>query len=101
MRTYQGRATVIVEGAEYEVDADLWSESGHVRVAAMGDVSSVKGLASWGGTLDANHEEACWNILNGGVMRLQLRDGGEGEFLASGGTLGGPVRITGNGEPPF
>ncbi|MFM9643571.1 hypothetical protein [Streptomyces turgidiscabies] len=101
MRTYQGSATVSVEGVEYEVEAVLWSDAGHLRVVAMGDVSSVKGLGSWGGTLDTDDEEAGWNILNGGVMRLQLRDAGEGEFLASSGSVGGPVQITGNGEPPF
>ncbi|MFI6334145.1 hypothetical protein [Streptomyces sp. NPDC050535] len=102
MRTHQGGAAVIVGEADHEVEADLWSHTEHLRVRAMGDVSSMKGQTSWGGTLYTDDEAAAWAILNGGVMQLRVWGAGEGEFLASHGTVGGgSIEITGNGDPPF
>lgn len=101
MGTYQGPATVTVDGVEHEAEADLRSDSGRQQVRSFGASSSVQGLVSWGGTLDLDDDGAAWAILNGGVLTLTLPTGAQGQFLARHYSVGGPIVIRGNGAPPF
>lgn len=102
MSHYQGAATVIVDEVEYEVEADLQADPGSSRVRSMGSVSADKGLGSWRGRLNVPDKGAARSIHQGGVVRIRLPNGLEGNFLASGDDLGaGQVEITGSGPAPF
>lgn len=82
MTTYDGPATVIADGAEYEVTAKL---------------STIPGR-EWYGSLDVPDGDAAWAIFNTSDRTLRIGDR-EASFVAKG--AGTDMVITGSGRPPF
>ncbi|MFD3580454.1 hypothetical protein [Streptomyces sp. NPDC058644] len=104
MGTYRGEVTVLLDDVEYTARADLHDQVDRERIRAMATPTVLPGLISWGGSLDLDDEEAARNISQGGISRLRLRDGREGDFTASRGKhdLGtGHLVISGCGPAPF
>lgn len=99
MATYDGPATVIAGGAEYEVQALLRSTADEVRVPGGG---RMRGLTEWGGTLEASDEGAAWNIHQEDMATLRAEDGREGQFIVTNTEIGAAtLEIKGSGRPPF
>ncbi|MFD9047668.1 DUF4873 domain-containing protein [Streptomyces zaomyceticus] len=89
MTTYEGPATVVADGNEFPVDADLTLTSG-------------PGLREWYGNLATSDEEATWRIQEASTTTIQINDGPAASFIATAARLGGTeVRIQGSGAPPF
>lgn len=102
MRLYDGPATVVVEGAEYEVRASLWTTRGNRRVRSMGGGrTSLRGLDKWGGVLTVDDSAAAWAIWQAEEPELRLPEGGRGRFITVRTTAGGPIEIKGNGASPY
>lgn len=91
--TYEGPATVLVEGLEIRVHAELIAET------------PLHGQTGWLGTLRAEKQGEDFGSMNENHSgRLRLYDGREGDFLVTRVVQGfGPatVRITGSGSIPF
>lgn len=89
MTTYDGPATVTVDSAEYEVEAELViTTSGHLK--------------EWHGTLTAETEEAAWLIYEADAATVRTDQTREGSFIAVQYSAGGTViQIRGSGLPPF
>jgi hypothetical protein len=89
MTTYDGPATVTVDGTEHEVTAQLAiTSTGHVR--------------EWYGTLMAYDEETAWRIYQADSATLRTDQGRQGAFISvrhSGGSTA--IEIRGNGPAPF
>ncbi len=84
--------------------ANLHDEVDRERIRKLGTSTVVQGLISWRGTLELADEPAARNILKGGVSRLRLRDGREGDFTVSkaeSDPSSGHLVITGSGLAPF
>lgn len=82
MGTYRGEVTVLLGDVEYTARADLHDQVDRGRIRAVATSTVLPGLISWCGSLDLDDEEAVRNISQGGINRLRLRDGSEGDFIA-------------------
>ncbi|MDD9375161.1 hypothetical protein M8Z33_00450 [Streptomyces sp. ZAF1911] len=105
MGSYDGRATVITNGSEYEVHADLWCRPAPPQIARSFAVSSPVGGGGidWGGTLHASGEADAFAMHDASSLTLRLDDGAEASFtFQKGGDLGaGTLPIRGSGTVPF
>ncbi|MGW0821822.1 hypothetical protein [Streptomyces sp. NPDC002845] len=81
MTTYDGPATVIADGTEYEVTAQLTDTS-----------------REWYGSLDVPDGAAAWAIFEADDTKLRIGDR-DGDFIAKGGSP--DMTIQGSGRPPF
>ena len=89
MTTYDGPATVTTDHAEYPVTAQL-------------TLASDGGLKEWYGSLEAQDEEAAWNIAGAGITKLRIGGDREGTFMALRYTAGSTeMGIQGSGPAPF
>ncbi|MFF3848029.1 DUF4873 domain-containing protein [Streptomyces sp. NPDC002328] len=85
--SYQGPATVIADGAEVSVKADLQIHQ------------EPGGMTSWDGSLQADPSVDFWDADE---TRLRMPDGREGAFIATRGVVGSSeVEIQGSGPAPF
>jgi len=88
MTTYEGSATVIADGAEHQVAAQL----------AIATDDSTK---EWSGTVVAHDEAAAWAIYNCNDTKLRT-DSREGEFIAVAFNADtAELRVQGSGPAPF
>lgn len=85
MTTYDGPATVIADGTEYQVTAQL-------------TITTDGRLEEWGGTLDVLDGADAWTIFDADTVKLRIGDR-EGDFLAKDGSP--TMDIQGSGRPPF
>lgn len=81
MTTYDGPATVIADGAEYKVTAQLISAS-----------------REWYGSLVVPDGEAAWAIFEADDTKLRIGDR-YADFIAKDGST--DMDIQGSGRPPF
>ena len=89
MTTYDGPATVIADGTEYEVTASL----------TLTDDGRLK---EWHGSLDTPSEEAAWNIFEADNTKLRIGQGRQGSFFAVRSEAGATdMDIQGSGPAPF
>ncbi|WP_143673020.1 hypothetical protein, partial [Streptomyces sp. b94] len=79
MRTYEGPATVLVDGMEYEVEATLELRTEQVPVPGGG---KLRGLSEWRGTLHAQDDGAAWGIYEADQPVIRI-DGREGLFIST------------------
>jgi hypothetical protein len=102
---YRGPAVLVASGTEFDVDADLWLDEGHVDTSSIlehgGAVVHSYGLRSWGGHLTFAVGDSAFGVDQGA---LRLPDGGEGRVILS---LYGVsadrdrVEVRGTGPAPF
>lgn len=85
MTTYDGPATVIADGTEYEVSTRL-------------AITTDGRMKEWGGSLEAPDGAAAWAIFNASSVKLRIGDR-EGDFIAKGSSAA--MDIQGSGRPPF
>lgn len=100
MDTYDGPATVIAGGEEYEVTASLEITTDHVPVRGG---QPLRGLREWHGTLHARDDDAAWNIHQADEPRLRVEGGTrEGQFIVTNTQVGeNELVIQGSGPAPF
>ncbi|MFE6482408.1 DUF4873 domain-containing protein [Streptomyces sp. NPDC057757] len=85
MTTYDGPATVIADGTEFEVTAQL-------------TITTDGRMKEWGGSLDVPDGSAAWTIFDARSAKLRVGDR-EGDFIAKGSSPA--MDIQGSGRPPF
>lgn len=85
--SYQGSATVVADGAEFPVEADLQLHR------------EPNGWKSWDGSLQADPSADFWDADE---TRLRMPDGKEGKCFATRSVAGsGEWEIQGSGPAPF
>ncbi|MEU3836494.1 hypothetical protein IFE09_11305 [Streptomyces microflavus] len=98
MATFEGPATVLANGVEYEVEASLSSSTEEVRVPGGGH---LRGLTEWRGTLQTRTSDDAWNIYQADQPTLRA-DGRDGAFICTGTQAESTsIDINGSGPAPF
>ncbi|MET9954497.1 hypothetical protein ABZ135_23545 [Streptomyces sp. NPDC006339] len=107
MGRYNGSATVIADGVDYTVRAELWCEpSPPQSVRSFAGSSPVGGGGiEWGGTLYASGGTDAFAMHQANSLLLRLDDGAEAPFTFPPGGEGdleaGELEIRGSGTVPF
>src|SRR4051794_14085962 len=102
MNTYRGPATVIADGIEHDVDADLVLTVHEVPIPGYPG-ETLTGPSIWKGTLKTLNTEAAWNIYDCEDPRLRVEgDKRQGRFITTRHqTDSNTIEIKGRGKPPF
>ncbi|MER6487631.1 hypothetical protein ABT264_29250 [Streptomyces virginiae] len=103
MSSYRGEATVVIGEAEYDVTADLHSDTDQVVIQSSGRPAEVlHGLSHWRGSLDVEDDGVAWAIYEAGQAALRLPGGKTATFHARGGVIGSTrIDITGTSPVSF